>query len=169
MRLFTFNKDGVKNEDVKLLKKAKRDLNDSLLLFYTGIMRKSSEVLSKQKAKIADNVPILKELAKLAFEGRKYLEGGEYDKFGELLDVGWGLKKRLASEISNETIDSIYQAAKEAGAIGGKISGAGAGGFLLLYCPVSKRDAVRDRLKHLRELPFRFQSDGSKVIFNYRG
>lgn len=168
MRLITFSRDGVKVGDVNLKGKANWDLDDNLLLFYTGVTRQSSSVLTSQKARIADNVPVLRELAQLALEGKECLERGEFDRFGELLGVGWELKKRLANEISNPAIDQIYQAAKEAGAIGGKIAGAGAGGCLLLYCPIAKREAVRERLKHLRELPFRFQEDGSKIIFNYR-
>jgi D-glycero-alpha-D-manno-heptose-7-phosphate kinase len=78
------------------------------------------------------------------------------------------LKKQLASKVSNVTIDAIYEAARKAGAIGGKITGAGGGGFLLLYCPYEKREAVRDALSSLVELPFQLEPDGSKVIFNYR-
>jgi D-glycero-alpha-D-manno-heptose-7-phosphate kinase len=78
------------------------------------------------------------------------------------------LKRGFASRVTNSSIDGIYETARKAGAIGGKITGAGGGGFLLLYCPVEKQKAVRAALGHLRELPFRFQDDGSKVIFNYR-
>jgi len=84
------------------------------------------------------------------------------------LDRSWKLKKQLASKISNSKIDEIYEAARKAGAIGGKIAGSGGGGFLLLYCPKERQDEVRKALKGLRELPFRFEQDGSKVIFNYR-
>ena len=77
------------------------------------------------------------------------------------------LKKQLASQISNNELDEIYCVAREAGAIGGKISGAGGGGFLLLYCPHPRQDAVRQALAGLQELPFKIEPDGSKVIFNY--
>jgi D-glycero-alpha-D-manno-heptose-7-phosphate kinase len=89
-------------------------------------------------------------------------------QFGELLHQGWEYKKQLASGISNGRIDAMYQAARRAGAIGGKISGAGGGGFLLLYCPVECQDDVRKALAPLRELPFALERDGSKAIFNYR-
>ena len=93
---------------------------------------------------------------------------GDLDGFGEAIHRGWMLKRGFASRVTNSSIDGIYETARKAGAIGGKITGAGGGGFLLLYCPVEKQKAVRAALGHLRELPFRFQDDGSKVIFNYR-
>jgi D-glycero-alpha-D-manno-heptose-7-phosphate kinase len=78
------------------------------------------------------------------------------------------LKKKLATNISNQTIDDIYNTALKAGAIGGKITGAGGGGFLLLYCQYEKREAVRSALSSLQELPFQLEQDGTKVIFNYK-
>jgi D-glycero-alpha-D-manno-heptose-7-phosphate kinase len=78
------------------------------------------------------------------------------------------LKKQLASTISNHALDAIYDAALSAGALGGKITGAGGGGFLILYCPYEKREAVRTALRPLQELPFRLEQDGTKVIFNYK-
>ena len=74
----------------------------------------------------------------------------------------------MASKISNEKIDELYEKALDAGALGGKITGAGGGGFMLLYCPQDKQDRVRDALKELQELPFRFNRDGTRVIFNIR-
>jgi phosphoheptose isomerase len=87
---------------------------------------------------------------------------------GELLHKSWTLKKQLAGAISNGAIDQMYTAARQAGAIGGKLTGAGGGGFLLLYCPHHKQDAVRTALNSLQELPFQLERDGTKVIFNYR-
>ena len=78
------------------------------------------------------------------------------------------LKKELATKISDSNLDEIYEVALKNGAIGGKITGAGGGGFLLLYCPPEKRDSVRSALKGLEEIPFHFEQDGSKVVFNYR-
>jgi len=93
---------------------------------------------------------------------------GNIDSIGRLLDISWDLKRRLASKITNGSIDAMYKAARQAGALGGKITGAGGGGFLLVYCPDGKRQEVRQALRGLRELPFRFEPDGTKVIFNYR-
>ena len=138
------------------------------MLFYTGRTRKSSEILGEQKANIEERRQILNELKRLAFSARDALLEGAFDEFGELLHQGWELKRQLASRISDSEIDEIYEAARRAGALGGKITGAGGGGFLLLYCPNGKKDDVRSALSPLRELPVRFEQDGSKVIFNYR-
>ena len=91
-----------------------------------------------------------------------------FDEFGERLHQAWELKKRLADNISNTDIDQLYLKARKAGAIGGKIAGAGGGGFLLLYCPKEKSDQVREVLRELKELPFAFAPNGSRVIFDYR-
>ena len=93
---------------------------------------------------------------------------GDLDAFGRLLHEGWELKKQMASKISNGSLDAIYQAARQAGALGGKITGAGGGGFLLLFCPHSAQRQVRQALAPLPELPVSVEMDGSQVIFNYR-
>jgi len=90
------------------------------------------------------------------------------DILGEIMYQGWLEKKTLASKVSDTEIDTLYQQALDAGALGGKIAGAGGGGFLLLYVPRDKQDWLRERLSHLRELPFMIEPDGSKVIFNMR-
>ena len=109
----------------------------------------------------------LSEMKRLAFVARDALVAKKFDEFGQILHQGWELKKQLASGISNGDIDKIYKVARKAGVIGGKITGAGGGGFLLLYCQNGKQDDVR-RAIGLRELPFRFQPDGSRIIFDYR-
>ncbi len=168
MRFITFNNSGVKVEIIELSSEDKRRLNGNLLLFYTGLATNSSEVLSEQKANINDRLETLSEMREFAFEAKDVILAGAFDELGKLLDRSWKLKKQLASKISNSKIDEIYEAARKAGAIGGKIAGSGGGGFLLLYCPKERQDEVRKALKGLRELPFRFEQDGSKVIFNYR-
>jgi len=168
MRFITFNNSGVEVEIIELSSEDKRRLNGNLLLFYTGLATNSSEVLSEQKANINDRLETLSEMREFAFEAKDVILAGAFDELGKLLDRSWKLKKQLASKISNSKIDEIYEAARKAGAIGGKIAGSGGGGFLLLYCPKERQDEVRKALKGLRELPFRFEQDGSKVIFNYR-
>ena len=168
MRFITFNNSSVKLEKLELSSEDKRRLDDNFLLFYTGLAKISSKILSEQKANINDHLETLSEMRGLAFRARDAIAEGAFDELGELLDRSWKLKKQLASKISNAKIDKIYEAALEAGAIGGKIAGSGGGGFLLLYCPKERQDEVRKALKGLRELPFRFEQDGSKVIFNYR-
>ncbi|MDZ7261979.1 MAG: GHMP kinase, partial [candidate division KSB1 bacterium] len=102
-----------------------------------------------------------------ALEIREYLDTGQLDRVGEVLHRGWGYKKRLARSISNGDIDTMYEKALAAGALGGKISGAGGGGFLLLYCPRENQNRVREALKDYREFPFFLEKHGSKIIFNY--
>lgn len=168
MQLITFDKTGIRPERISLPAEDKRRLNANLMLFYTGMTRKSSEILSEQKANIDDRVETLSQMMGLAFKAKEAVLGRAFDELGELLHEGWELKKQLADRISNPQIDGIYEAARRAGAIGGKITGAGGGGFLLLYCPAWKQGEVRQTLRGLRELPFQFEQDGSKVIFNYR-
>ncbi len=168
MRFITFNDNAVKLEKIELSAEDKRRLNDALLLFYTGVSRRSSEVLSEQKANINQRLEHLSEIKKLASKAKDAILAGEFDEFGEIMHQGWEFKKGLAPKITNSGINEIYEAARRAGAIGGKITGAGGGGFLLLYSPKKKQDDVRRALRGLRELPFRFEQDGSKVIFNYR-
>lgn len=145
-----------------------RRLNRNLMLFFTGVTRKSASVLGEQRQNIPDRLPILREMKRLALEAKASVEAGEFDELGRLLDEGWQLKRQMASGVTNGSIDELYQRARKAGAYGGKITGAGGGGYLLLYCPLSKQDDVRAALKELSELPFNIEQDGSKVIFNYR-
>ena len=147
---------------------ARRELGRHLMLFYTNVTRQSATILSEQKANIDARMETLRQLKALALEARECILQGDLDAFGELLHRGWELKKQLASKISNDEIDAMYEAARRAGAIGGKITGAGGGGFLLLYCPVDRQRKVRRALSHLREMPFQLERDGTKVIFNYR-
>jgi D-glycero-alpha-D-manno-heptose-7-phosphate kinase len=168
MRFFRFNGCGVQIEDVDLAPEEKRRLNEHLALFYTGRTRNNDHILTEQKSNIGDRVAVLQELANLAADGRRALLEGAFDEFGEMLGRGWELKKHLAGGISSPAIEEMYQAALGAGAVGGKIAGAGGGGFLLLYCPPERRDDVRQALRGFRELPFHFEHDGTKVIFNYR-
>jgi D-glycero-alpha-D-manno-heptose-7-phosphate kinase len=167
IRIIHFNSHGINLEKIELSSEDKRRLSRNLLLFYTGLSTNSIEVLSDQKAKINDRLDILSEMRGLVFKAKDAILADEFDELGRLLDRSWQLKKQLASKVSNSKIDEIYGAACKAGALGGKIAGSGGGGFLLLYCPKEKQDEVRNVLK-LRELPFYFEQDGSKVIFNYR-
>lgn len=169
MRFIEFHPDGtVVEEKINLPPRLQNRLNESLLLFYTGVSRKADAILGEQKANIHQKREVLNHIKALACEAREQLAAGNLDIIGTLLHQSWLLKKRLASQISNGTIDAIYDAALKAGATGGKITGAGGGGFLLFYCPYERREAVRDALSTLTEVPFGLEYDGSKVIFNYR-
>jgi D-glycero-alpha-D-manno-heptose-7-phosphate kinase len=146
-----------------------RRLNDNLLLFYTGKTRKADNILAEQKTNIKSRLSVLAEMKQLAYEAYEQLKCGNVDAVGELLDESWQLKKGLASQISSGDIDDMYSTARRAGAAGGKITGAGGGGFLLLYCPNGSQEKVRAALGQLQELPFNLGKDGTKVIFDYQG
>jgi D-glycero-alpha-D-manno-heptose-7-phosphate kinase len=155
-------------ERVNLSDGEQRRLNQELMLFFTNSTRRSETILAEQKARIDDRRQVLRGLRQMAYRGRALLEAGDFHAFGRLLHQGWELKKQMASQISNGDIDEIYATARRAGALGGKITGAGGGGFLLLYCPREKQSDVRDALRSLPELPFHLEPDGTKVILNYR-
>jgi D-glycero-alpha-D-manno-heptose-7-phosphate kinase len=169
LRFIEFQKDGtIRSEKIHVDEKSLRLLNMNFMLFFTGISRKSDTILEEQQNHIADRLETLREIKKMAYMARNELEAANIDVLGELLHKSWLLKKQLAGPISNGSIDKMYDAARQAGAIGGKLTGAGGGGFLLLYCPHAKQEAVRAVLKPWQELPFQLERDGTKVIFNYR-
>jgi len=169
LRFFNFLPDGqVKVEKVSLDSDSRRAFNDRFLLFFTGVSRRADKILKEQKKNIKDHLTILRELKQMVYEARNMLARNDYDAFGSLMHESWILKKALAGQITNSAIDDLYELAIRAGAIGGKITGAGGGGFLLLYVPYERQPAVRNALCHLQELPFRLESEGTKVIFNYR-
>lgn len=169
LRFMEFDPSGhVRAERIELDPRLKRHLNDNLLLFFTGITRQSEDILRDQQTNIHQNLATLRQMKGLAYEAYDQLKAGSLDVIGEMLDESWRLKKQLARQISNGTVDEMYKAARRAGAMGGKLTGAGGGGFLLLYVPREKQDAVRSVLSQLQELPFQPEYDGSKVIFNYR-
>src|SRR3989338_2889233 len=167
LREIHFKKDGkVKVDEIKIPEEVKEKLNRNLLLFYTGEKRDSSTVLLEQKNNINPFFNTLNEMKAMVPEFKKALQKGEIDEFGRLLHSTWEYKKSLASKITNSHIDKLYEKAIDAGALGGKIAGAGGGGFLLLYCPYKKQDKVKSSLTGLKELKFGFERDGSKIIFN---
>lgn len=145
-----------------------RQLNQNLMLFYTGVTRAADTILAEQQDNILARKSVLGEMKQLAREACRQLQAGNVDAIGELLHESWTLKKQLASRISNDGLDDLYELALSAGATGGKIAGAGGGGFLLLYCPAARQEGLRAALGHLQELPFNLSQDGSKVIFDYQ-
>jgi len=146
-------------------------LEANTLLFYTGGVRDATSILEKQdkdtKEKANGVVSSLSEIKDIGFEIRDSIVRGNMRRFGELLHIHWQVKKRLSNGITNSRINEWYELARRNGAIGGKISGAGGGGFLMLYCEGEKtqlREALRGA--GLRELRFRFDFEGSKVVFD---
>lgn len=147
---------------------ARQRLCESLLLFWTGVTRNASDVLSEQKSNIANKMHLLTEMRDQADELARLLKVGAIASLGQTLREGWLRKRQLASGITNSRIDELFDLAMSAGAIGGKVTGAGGGGFFLVCVPPENRAAVRKKLAHLRELPINLSRDGSKVIFNVR-
>jgi D-glycero-alpha-D-manno-heptose-7-phosphate kinase len=163
----TFSSSGIVVRAFDIPERERRRLNESLLLFYTGITRQSSDILFEQRNNIQQQHHALIELVKLTNNAAKALAEGALEDFGNIVHQGWELKKKLASGITNPIINDIYEVARREGAVGGKITGAGGGGFFLFCCPNGAKDSVRNALRRLQELPFEFQSVGSRVIFNY--
>lgn len=144
-------------------------LNERLMLFYTGRTRRSGAILGAQRANIPEKVSTLRRIAEFAEIGREMLESSQLDNFGVLLGHAWEDKKTLASCISDPEIDALYDRALAAGALGGKICGAGGGGFLLLYVPPERQDTVREALKELREVRIRLGAPGARVVYQDGG
>ena len=167
---FSFLKSGnVKIEKIQISEKDKRELENNLLLFYTGLDRKSEAILEEQQENIPNQISdliILKNFADSAFS---IIDNREFNRLGLILGRTWEFKKKLATGISNSALDEMYNKAIKAGAKGGKICGAGGGGHLLLYVVPENQISVRSVLSELQEVPFTFERFGSKAIFNVQG
>jgi len=146
-------------------RETKKLLNNKFMLFYTGVERVSSSILQEQNQKTQVNLEYLDKLVLLAQELKENLIHNKIEAIGDILNRGWQYKRKLASKISNTKIDEYYTLARKAGAAGGKILGAGGGGFLLLYVDEKYQDNVRKALYHLVESPFEFEPQGSKIIY----
>ena len=139
-------------------------LEARLMLFWTGLQRTASEIQSDTVAAMQDNTETMRLIHSLVTTSVHSLITGQVDDFGRLLHQGWILKQRLSSRICTPEIFDLYEAARHAGALGGKLLGAGGGGFMLLYAPPEKRQAVREALSGLLETPFRFEFSGSQLV-----
>jgi D-glycero-alpha-D-manno-heptose-7-phosphate kinase len=171
-----FNQDdSVTVEPVLLDYKKRLALEDHMLVFYTGITRAASSVLTEQKANIDKKLETLKEMADSVYDFRARLLKGDFKGLGEMLHQGWQKKKSLASNVSSSLIDTMYEAGVSAGAWGGKVLGAGGGGCVMFLSPVEKKEAVRaamrkvageNNLQEFRELPIKFVQSGAEVLYN---
>ena len=167
LNIFKFNKDGnVETEPVNISIENLQQLESNLLMFYTGDQRSASNILSEQKKNLSDENKFqsLRQMVALVDEAKQSIIKNNLNDFGKILHQNWLLKKSLASGISNENINQAYDAALKAGAIGGKLLGAGGGGFLLFYVPSDKHQAVTDSLNPLRKFDFKFETEGSQLI-----
>ncbi|OBZ14194.1 hypothetical protein A8L34_09545 [Bacillus sp. FJAT-27264] len=153
----------VYTEHIKLSEDQKIEVEDRLMLFYTGINRSASTILTQQVKRMEQNMTMLQKLKVQSFELKEQLERGNYAYIGNLLAESWKIKKTLTKEISNSLIDIWFEQALEAGAEGGKIAGAGGGGFLLIYAEKKFHQAIRLSLP-LPELTFKFENQGSMIV-----
>ncbi len=142
------------------------ELDDHLMLFYTGIQRTASVVARTYVQDVASKEHQLRILGGLVDQGIAALSGdGDISGFGELLHEAWQTKRSLSASVSNDHIEDIYAAARAAGASGGKVLGAGGGGFMVFFAPPDKQAAVRESLRGLIHVPFHFESSGSQIVF----
>ncbi len=142
-------------------------LEKRLMLFFTGFSRLSFKIQEKTRNRLSSRIEILLEMKRLVDEAERILidEKTSLDDFGRLLDYGWRLKREINQEISTDEVDILYERAKKAGALGGKLLGAGGGGFLLLYVTPERREEVRQALAGLLHVPFQFENSGTETIY----
>lgn len=161
-----FNASGFDVNPIIISAERKLLLNKNLMLFFTGFSRFSSEIAQKQEKSIKDKLNELHEMHKLVDDAHAILTSKtDLNEFGRLLDYTWKLKRGITDAISNDSIDALYKKAIDSGALGGKLLGAGGGGFMLFYVEADKQAAVRNALKDLLYIPFEFENNGTKVIY----
>jgi D-glycero-alpha-D-manno-heptose-7-phosphate kinase len=160
--------DSVVVEPIICQRETLRAVQDHLLVFYTGITRSASTILQHQQAALASERKkqnVTKKMVALAHDLRRELQANRVAAFGEIIHEGWLLKKSLTKGISTDLIDDWYEKARRAGAAGGKLLGAGTGGFLMFYSPPDRHDAITHALRDLRRMDFHFEPSGSRIIF----
>lgn len=170
LNFIRFNRDGsVSVAPIMMQVETYKRLERNLLMFYTGTTRSANGILSEQKKNISQNDKNenLKEMCQLAEQMKESLERNDLSSFGTILNQSWELKRTLASGISNPEIDQAYQVALCNGALGGKLLGAGGGGFLLFYCELEQQKTLRQAMKEmgLKEFDFRFEQDGTSIVY----
>lgn len=162
----SFSKDGYEVKPIIIHPERKFQLDNNLLMFFTGFTRFSSDV-QKANATKADKTKQLLEMYSLVDEAEKVLVDKHTDlnEFGRLLDYTWKLKRQTGSAVSTDSIDALYKKGIEAGAVGGKLLGAGGGGFLVFYVEPDKQEAVKKAMRDLLHIPFHFENGGTRVIY----
>lgn len=173
---FQFNSDEtVEVEPVFLDYKKRLDLEKHILMFFTGITRQASSVLYEQRSNVSKKMEVLKSMTELVNEFRDKLLKGDFEALGKLLHKNWLKKKKLASKISNQIIDQLYESGMLAGAWGGKVLGAGGGGCILFMVPIDKKEKIRkileikakkQNLSDFKEIPVQFVQSGVEVVSN---
>jgi len=161
-----FDSEGYRVNPIIISRERKKQLNKNLMLFFTGFSRFSSDIAVKQKEATKNKVNELIEMKNLVNEAEKILTSKtELIEFGKLLDYTWKLKRGITDNISNNSIDDLYKTATNAGAIGGKLLGAGGGGFMLFYVEEDKQEKVKEAFKDLLHVPFDFENGGSRIMY----
>ena len=166
LNLISFGADGYEVRPVDISKDRKDELNDRLMLFFTGFSRFSSDIQQGTVKALKDKYAELKEMTELTFEAERLLrnEDAKLNEFGRMLDHTWKLKRGISNGISTGSIDDMYAAGIKAGALGGKLLGAGGGGFLLFYAEPDRQEAVREAMRELLYIPFRFEQEGTAIV-----
>lgn len=163
---YQFNADGTVFVDPVICKKeTKQLLERRLMFFYSGITRQSHTVLTEQKQNISSKMDKLDRLVEISDEAFRNLEDNDLSQIGEMLDEAWAIKKQMAGNVSGQVIDEMYDRARNAGAEGGKILGAGGGGFLMVYVPEEKQEDVRTAMSEFKEADISFEPQGSSIIY----
>lgn len=171
LNIFEFSSSQIVVRPLIISQEKRQILQQHLLVFYTGVTRFANDVVKEQieKTKNLDNDSYLSRMYEMVFEAEEIISSAPSSEFmsllGKLLDEGWNLKKRLSSKISNPLIDELYATALSQGAYGGKLCGAGSGGFLALFAPPSTHSALRSALKDFLEVRFGFESEGATIIY----
>lgn len=162
-----FNADGYTVHPVIVSPKRKQQLNNNLMMFFTGFTRFSSEIQKANKLDDESKTKQLKQMLTLVDEAESILTdySKDLDDFGRLLDVTWKLKRQTGKSVSTSNIDNLYDKGISAGALGGKLLGAGGGGFLVFYVTPEKQAAVKEAMEDLLYIPFKFEDSGTQVIY----
>ncbi|MCI0449572.1 MAG: GHMP kinase [Chlorobi bacterium] len=167
LKAFKFCKDNsVEVTDIEVGSELKRKLGSNLLLFFTNTTRTASSILQEQSKNVLNRLEFHHKIKELAYDSFEGLNNLDINRIGTNLKINWEMKKQLAANVTNPEIDKMYKLAMNGGALGAKISGAGGGGFLLVYCERDKQDNLRRTLREYRELPFLLEKYGSKIIFD---
>ncbi len=161
-----FDEHGYSVHPIIISPDRKKQLNSNLMMFFTGFTRISSDIQKSNKLSSHKKIAQLKELLSLVNEAEQVLtdKNSELDDFGKLLDFTWKLKRQIGSAVSTDGIDALYERGIKAGALGGKLLGAGGGGFLLFYVQQDKQNSVKEAMKDLLHIPFEFENAGTQVI-----
>lgn len=161
----TFSKDGFEVNPIVISNERKEQLNDNLMLFFTGFSRFSFTIQQEQEKALEAKEQQLLEMLSLVDKAEESLTSGDLDEFGRMLDYTWQLKRGINKAVTTSQIDEAYETAMKTGALGGKLLGAGGGGFLLFYVRPDKQEQVRKALSTLKEIPFQFETGGARILY----